>query len=142
MPLDAGPALPAPTEERAIDGRWQPGQSGNPAGRPPSKRQSINALQQRLEEAVRSRLRPERVEKIVEKLCDLAEQGNVKAAQTILAYTITKPAAETDDAGKQPTGITIRIENATFKATQQQQQSTPKVIEGEYSEFREASTAD
>jgi hypothetical protein len=72
----------------------------------------------------------------------MAEQGNVKAAQTILAYTITKPAAEADDAGKQPTGITIRIENATFKAQRESAQSNPKVIEGEYSELREARTAD
>lgn len=112
--------------ERTEDGKWAKGVSGNPSGRPPSRKQTITALKQTLEEYVRNAVRPERIVKILETLCDKAEAGDVKAAQTILAYTLSKP-TESDDAPVSG-GIVIRIENATFKAQKEQQQ----IIEGTY----------
>lgn len=96
-------------------GQWLPGQSGNPKGRPPGRRSQIDVLKQDLEIAVRKGLRADRVAKIVEKMCDLAENGDVKAAKLILSMSVSSAVVPTD-AAEQAGGITIRIENATFAA--------------------------
>jgi hypothetical protein len=117
---------PVVIPERTEEGKWLSGVSGNPAGRPPNKRRSINELQQTLEETVRSRMNPDRIARIVEKMCELAEEGDKKAAQLILTYAIGKPSTVEEAA---PTaGVTIRIENATFAKVKEQSQP----IEAEY----------
>jgi hypothetical protein len=94
-------------------GRWQPGQSGNPAGRPRGKKNELTELQQELELAVRKSIKSERVVAIVEKLVTMAENGDVKAAKLILDKVIPN-ASSNDDAPDGQGGIVIRIENATF----------------------------
>lgn len=97
-------------------GHFLPGTSGNPKGRPPGRRAQIDILKQDLEIAVRSKLDARRIGRIVEKMCDLAENGDVKAAKLILSMSVST-AASTGDEGDKQGGITIRIENATFAAT-------------------------
>lgn len=79
-----------------------------------------------MEIAVRRGIRADRVAKIVEKMCDLAENGDVKAAKLILSMSVSTAAAP-GDAGDNQGGITITINNATFAA----KAATPeKPIEG------------
>lgn len=127
--------VPAETKppERTETGQWQPGQSGNPKGRPPGRRAQIDVLKQDLEIAVRKGLRADRVVKIIEKMADLAECGNVRAAKLILSMAVS-PAGAHGEAGDNQGGITIRIENATFAA---KAANTEKPIEGRVIEVKE-----
>lgn len=124
---------PADVVARTDKGQWVEGQSGNPKGRPPGRRAQIDILKQNLEIAVRGKLRAERVAKIVEKMCDLAENGDVKAAKLILSMSVSTAAAP-GDAGDNQGGITIRIENATFAA---KAANNEKPIEGRVIEVKQ-----
>lgn len=103
-----------------VPGRWVKGQSGNPNGRPKGKRNELTELQQDLEIAVRKSISSAKVVKIVEKMVEMAEQGDVKAAKLILDKVIPN-ATPQDDGNGDNGGITIRIENATLLAQQPQQ---------------------
>ena len=127
----ATPDLPAVRDEST--GQFLPGQSGNPKGRPPGRRAQIDVLKQDLEIAVRKGLRADRVVKIIEKMADLAEEGNVRAAKLILSLAVS-PAGAHGEAGDNQGGITIRIENATFAATAAKNE---KPIEGRVIEVKE-----
>lgn len=122
----------ATTEVRAADGRFLPGKSGNPSGRPPSKQQRITDLQRTLEEHVRTKVRPERIVSIIDKMCEMAENGNVKAATALLGYVMTKPTLTEESEDKGKGNIVIRIENATFKP---EESKVSTVIEGESREL-------
>lgn len=82
---------------------------------------------------MRRGLRADRVAKIVEKMCDLAEGGDVKAAKLILSMSVSTAAAP-GDAGDNQGGITITINNATFAA---KAANTEKPIEGRVIEVKE-----
>lgn len=100
---------------RAEGGLWAPGTSGNPAGRPKGKKNELTELQQNLEVAVRKSLTSERVVKIITKIADMAENGDVKAAKLILDKLIPNAVAASDEDADRPTFV-IRIENATVTA--------------------------
>lgn len=86
-----------------------------------------------MEIAVRKGLRVDRVAKIVDKMCDLAEEGDVKAAKLILSMAVSS-AVVPHDASEQAGGITIRIENATFAA---KAANNEKPVEGRVIEVKE-----
>lgn len=60
--------------ERDASGRFRPGTSGNPRGRQPG-----NGTRQRIEAAVGGRL-----DRIIERLIEMALEGDVQAARTLL----------------------------------------------------------
>lgn len=99
---------------RTEAGQFVKGQSGNPAGRP--KQRHIRELQQDLEIAVREGLDVERVHRIVNKMAEMAEAGNTKAAKLLLDKIISN--AQSSDDGEQSNGRTVvfRIENALIEA--------------------------
>lgn len=115
--LSEAPAAPAPV--RAADGRFPKGVSGNPAGKKPGTRNHIVELQRNLEVAIREHLAPGRVCRIVNKIAEMAENGNVHAAKLILDKLI--PNATPGEDSDKDTGRTIvfKIENATVQALQQ-----------------------
>ena len=114
------------TDTRDEEGRFLPGVSGNPAGRPVGRRQRLDVLKQELEIAVRENVRAPRIVRIVNKMCDLAEGGDVRAAKLILGIAVSSPAVQKDSGSDTP-GIRIVIENATFAAGAAKQ---PTPIEG------------
>ena len=97
---------------------WKPGESGNPAGRPPGTRNKLITLRQKIELAVREGMSADRLSRIIAKMADMAEKGDVKAARLILDKFISSAGGDEDEAEKTQGGITIRIENATFAKTQ------------------------
>jgi hypothetical protein len=107
-------ASTAVAASRTEDGKFPKGVSGNPSGRPKGKRNELTEIKQDLEIAVRKSLSAAKITRIVEKLVELAEDGNVKAAKLILDKVISnaKDVDDVDNAGVG--GITIRIENHTF----------------------------
>lgn len=122
---------------RNDDGTFQKGVSGNPNGRPKGKKNELTELKQDLELAIRRSLPVTRITKIVEKVAELAEGGNLRAAKLILDKVISNAAADTDDADKSTGGIVIRIENATAYANAQRERTTsPAVVDGEFIEVK------
>jgi hypothetical protein len=118
------PVVPVRNE----DGTFPKGVSGNPKGRPPSRRAQIDQLKQDLEIAVRGHIQPAQVVRIITKMAQLAEEGNTKAAKLVLDLAVSSAAVQSD-AKELPPGITIRIENATLFAKQQETAIEAKVIE-------------
>jgi hypothetical protein len=106
---------------------WKEGQSGNPAGRPPTTKQNILTLKQKVEHVIRSKVSQDTIVEMVEKMAKAAANGDIKAGAALLPYFLSKPGIEKEaESGQQ---IVIRIENATFKA----QQDTP-VIDATFEE--------
>jgi hypothetical protein len=119
---------------RLPGGRWAPGRSGNPNGRPVSARQTIRGLQQSLEEAVRRKMDSRRIANVIDSLITAAEGGSTSAAKVLLPYVLAKP-SDSEEADRGTGGIVIRIENATFRAQQQQTDDLDNkngVINGEF----------
>lgn len=119
--------------QRREDGTFLPGQSGNPNGRPKGKKNQITELKQDLEIAIRENVPAKRIQKIVEKMCELGEQGNVGAAKLILDKTLSN-AKEVEDTKEAQGGFTFVVKNLTLAAPEQTAQAgniidvTPKEV--------------
>lgn len=92
--------------------------SNNPEGRPAGSKNRLVSVKRKLELAVREGMTTERIKRIIYKMSDMAESGDVKAARLILDKFISSAGGDDEVADKLPSGITIRIENATFAKTQ------------------------
>jgi hypothetical protein len=62
-----------PNPTKPVKGRWKPGESGNPAGKPPGALNASTKLRKMIN-----------VEKIIARLQQAAEGGDVQAARTLL----------------------------------------------------------
>ena len=102
------------TTTRDKDGKFLPGQSGNPNGRPKGRKNQITELKQDLEIAVRRNVPASRIGKIVGKMCDLAEEGHVGAAKLILDKTLSN-AKDAEDAQEAQGGFTFVVKNVTLQ---------------------------
>jgi hypothetical protein len=113
-------------------GKWEKGKSGNPAGRPKDQR-NITTLKNDLELAVREKLTPAIVTRVVNRMVEIATKGEDKVAVTagkaILDMAISKAAVQEAVAQRAP--ITIIIENATL-AAMAKEHTASKPIEVEY----------
>lgn len=122
---------------RNADGTFPSGVSGNPVGRPKGKKNELTELKQDLEIAVRKSLPIARIARIVEKVAEMAEEGNLRAAKLILDKTISNAKDVDDVDNKGVGGITIRIENATFAAQREQTvYIEPAPLDGEFTEVK------
>lgn len=109
--------LPA-VSGRDDNGHFLPGKSGNPAGRPKSRRNELIVLKQDLEIAVRETLSVDRVKRIVNRVAQMAEGGNIAAAKLLLDKIISN-ASDAEDVPDNGRTVVFKIENATFAAKQQ-----------------------
>lgn len=119
------------------DTRFKPGQSGNPQGRPPSIRAKIGLNQALMEDFVRGKIPAKEVLKVVQKTFEDCYDADPKIAvpmrKLVFEFFIQKP-RDVEVAEDKSNSVVIRIENATFKATQA---SDPEVIEGEVTEVKD-----
>lgn len=126
-------------------GKWEKGQSGNPAGRPKDVR-SITVLKNDLELAVRDKLTATKVTQIVNRMVDIAlncpdPEIAIKAAKPILDMAISKAAVQEAVAQRAP--ITIVIENATLAAQQtEQKRAEPTKVKYEIIESTPVDSSD
>lgn len=104
---------------RGPDGKFLPGKSGNPSGRP---RNELLAHQRDLEGAIREHLSADKVKRIINKLVEQAEGGDTKAAKIILDKLVPN-AIESNETAEPGRVVIFRIENATFAAKQVEQQT-------------------
>ena len=84
---------------------FQPGQSGNPNGRPSTRRTELNEL---LEQVFTN---PRR-KKVLEKLIDDAEKGNHEARTLLLAYAYGKPVERKEVTGEDGAPIAVQFVEA------------------------------
>jgi hypothetical protein len=115
---------------RASDGKFLPGVSGNPRGRPPSKKNQITNLKQDLEIAIRQNVNPRDIQEIVQSMVDLAKEGSVGAAKLILDKTVSN-AREVEDTKADSGGIRVVIENVTVG----RETETIEAEDGDYEEI-------
>ncbi len=97
---------------RSTDGKFLPGASGNPKGRPKGTKNRITELKQEMELVLREGINPEVLKSIVASMAAEAINGNVQAAKLILDRFITNASTADDDAEANPT-IRIEIKNLT-----------------------------
>jgi hypothetical protein len=112
-------------------GRFPAGTSGNPRGRPPSKKNRITELKQDLELAIRRNINAQDVQDIVNAMIQEAKGGSIGAARLILDKVLpnAKEADEVDEGGKQ---FVFRVENATIAVTAANNPPNEQPIEGEF----------
>ena len=115
-----------PESGRSADGKFLPGVSGNPKGRPKGKKNVITTLKQDMEIALRENLTVEDVQNVVKSMLAEALKGNVGAGKLILDKVMSN-AKESEDEKESSGGLKVVIENATFEALAQNQ----NVIEAE-----------
>jgi len=116
--------------ERTETGQFPAGVSGNPLGRPKGSRNKITELQQQLELSVLQHVKPDRIKKIWDKMCTLAEGGDKKAAKLIFDTILTKATPGNGDGSDGPNVIVFRVENVTYAAKAATTPST-EIIEAE-----------
>lgn len=117
-------------ESRDGGGKFLEGVSGNPTGRPAGSRSKLVKVKEKLDLAVRENVTADRIYRIVSKIADMAEEGDVKAAALIFKTFMSQATAQDDpEDPQQARGITIRIENATFA-------KPPTTLEAEFKEIK------
>ena len=99
-------------------GRWLPGVSGNPNGRPKGRKNHLTNLKQELEIAIRENMSPNRVKKVVDAMFQAALEGNVGAGKLILDKVLSN-AKEAEDEKESSGGLKIVIEHANLDVLQQ-----------------------
>lgn len=115
MPDDAEePEISAPAVIARHGGMWLPGQSGNPAGRPKGAKGHLAQLKRELDIAVRDNLNPKVIRSILERMAELALEGNVKAAKLILDKVLTN-ASESDEQADESGKFVFQVKNLTIK---------------------------
>ena len=102
-------------EERDDKGKFLPGVSGNPAGRPKGKKNEITELKQDLEIALRKHVSVQQIKDIIDTMVTEAKGGSVGAAKLILDKVMSN-ARDADDVQDNSGGIKIIIENLTAGA--------------------------
>ena len=118
---------------RNPDGTFPAGVSGNPAGRPLGRKNHITELKQSLEIAVRDNLKATRIRSILDKMCELAEQGHVGAAKLILDKVLSN-AKEEDEVGGSAGTFVFKVKNLTLKHPDVVEVRTTDAIDGEFVE--------
>jgi hypothetical protein len=110
------------------DGRFVKGQSGNPKGRPPNTNNKLATLRKELELAILEHVGVEKVKRIINKVVEKAEAGDMRAAKLILDKVVPN-AGPGDEAADNGRTVVFRIENATFAAQHQIEQKDPNSID-------------
>lgn len=118
VPVDASPQV-----KGLAPYRWQPGQSGNPEGRPKTRhtRQAILKIIAEAQAAhKKDPLVNTRWEQLMRTLYDRALDEDIKVADLILIMNFLrdgmgeKPSADTEDSGNSTPQVIINIENTRF----------------------------
>lgn len=113
----------------AESGRFQPGTSGNPAGRPIGAKNAVTRLKVELELAVRTHNNAPTAEKVVavlQEVYNAAMDGSRQAQKLYLDYTLSKPRDSEEDADNKAREYRFLVVDA-----RQASREEPKPISGE-----------
>lgn len=115
---------------RDKDGRFVPGKSGNPKGRPLGAKNRIVKAKQDLEVLLREDiLKVEDIRSVWNAMVDEAKAGNVTAGKVILDKVVSQ-ATSAEDISEASGGFTVVVKNLTVTA--ESEEAPP--LEGEYEE--------
>jgi Family of unknown function (DUF5681) len=92
---------------KPINGRYLPGQSGNPAGRPKGAKNKVTLMKLALEGELRTQLGPAMAEVLAVAITK-AKQGNESMIKLLVDKTIPTTKAQDDEANESPK-INIQI---------------------------------
>lgn len=107
-------------------GKFLPGKSGNPKGRPLGAKNRIVKAKQELEVLLREDIvNAEQIRSIWLSMVAEAQNGNVSAAKLILDKVMSNAKVD-EDVSEGRDGITIKIENVTLPGREKE------VLEGDY----------
>lgn len=95
-------------------GQWQPGQSGNPNGRPKGRKNHLTELKRELEIAVRDNLNPKHIRGILDVMVAQAMSGDVKAAKLVLDKVLSN-AGEGEEIQEAGNMFVFQVKNLTLK---------------------------
>jgi hypothetical protein len=110
---------------RDESGRFVPGKSGNPKGRPLGAKNRIVKAKQDLEVLLREDiLKPDDIREVWEAMVQEAKDGNVSAGKLILDKVVSQ-ANSSEDVEKAGGGFTVVVKNLSLQG------SEAEVIEGE-----------
>lgn len=92
-------------------GRFKPGQSGNPEGRPKGSKNQITVLKESMELLLREEASPEDLRSVMREALNLAKQGDRSMIKLILELHMSK--GVTDIGGKATEKVEITINGPT-----------------------------
>lgn len=107
--------------------KFQPGQSGNPQGRPKGTKNEITLLKQSLELRLRNKAKHQ-IEAVLEKAIELALEGDRMMIKLLLELHISKVQSQEDDKGGK-SQVAVVIQNLT-DAPVNQPISVKEIIHG------------
>jgi uncharacterized protein DUF5681 len=101
--------------------QWQPGQSGNPAGRPKNSKNAITLVKLQIEGELRAQMKDE-MPAVVAKMLELALKGDRDMLKTLYKSWVSGTVASEEDAPKDKIQIVIgkldqipAVNGTTFK---------------------------
>lgn len=118
----------APKIERAEDGTFPKGVSGNPAGRPKGSKNQITLLRQSLELQLREQAAPD-MGAVLDKAVELALEGDARMIKLLLEMHMSKSIPESKEL-KEKVSININAGEAPKVVNQ-------PIIEAEEADFEE-----
>jgi len=108
------------TTNRNTEGKWLPGKSGNPAGRPKGSKNRITILKMMAEEAVREQHTPQMLD-VIKQIIDSAQDGDKEAQRLVWNAIMSRGLTDSDGKGK---------EKVEIKIGTMEQGPSPVIIEG------------
>lgn len=85
---------------------WEPGQSGNPAGRPKNSRNQISLVKLQVEGELRAQMMPQ-MQAIVSKMIEQALDGDKEMQKILFSAWVGKSRSTEDEKPREPINITI-----------------------------------
>jgi hypothetical protein len=114
--------------ERAPDGKFLPGKSGNPAGLPKGTKQKNRELKDKIELAMREEFKLDDLKKVWRAIVQTALDGSVGAQKLVLEYTMSKVSdVIKEDEDKGPREYVFYVVDSRAAG-----ETTEKPIEGEF----------
>ena len=108
------------TTDRNTEGKWLPGKSGNPRGRPKGSKNRITLLKMMAEEAVREQHTPQMLA-VIKQIIDSAQDGDKEAQRLVWNAIMSRGLSDSDGKGREKVEIRIgTMENGP----------SPVIIEG------------
>src|SRR6185312_16407745 len=103
--------MPSTLPQKQAPKRWQPGQSGNPAGRPKGAKNQVTILKQTLELQLREKAKSE-MPKVLKKAIELALAGDRMMIKLLLELHMSRASHQEDESGGK-SQVAVVIQNLT-----------------------------
>lgn len=143
LPASSPPESSGATQLRDAHGKFLPGRSGNPKGKPKGTRNYIKQQQLALEGAIRKYLANDdnlgKVQQVLDRIFEIALNGEDKHAvamiKKLMDMTVANPKDGEEAAGGGPKELRIVIENNTEMDASKSGRPVEVVVDGEFEDI-------